>query len=333
MSIQKTRNDIVNFSLTLIGVKAANEDAQDADLALAAEGLDDMVKMWQADGAHLWSRRSFTQFLKPAQIEYQIGDQALELSSGLPVDPDKLDHATETYENSTLAAEALTGAFTVVLDSSVAVTCDEDSPIQVNDYIVFQTASDGWWWSQVKQLTPPSTVMLTTAIPSDLAEGTVTNWYTEMLGKALRVPDMRRQQGFPPTSSEIQMEQMGRIDYLNLPNKLSSGTPVQFYYNPQINSGQLFVWPAPTTNDLYLNGTYYRPLDVFDDADSAADFPNEWLAALKYNLAVHLSPAFGGREPAQTTVALAVSYLTQAKAWDQGDSPTYFEYAKGRGFG
>lgn len=330
MAIEKSRADIINFALTLLGVKAADEEAQDSDVALAAEGLNDLVKVYQSSGAHLWARRDFTLFLSPAQIKYTIGPQDLTLSSGVTADPDTLDHSSETYTASTLVNAVTAGTSTIELDTNVSVTCDADSDILVGDYIALLTTSDGWWWSTVKSIDPPN-VLLSTSIPEDLDAGTVANWYTEMLGKALRIPDARRQQGFPPTASEIEMVQLGRISYLNLPNKESSGTPVQFYYNPLIDVGEMFVWPAPTSNDQYLNGTYYRPISVFDNTASAADFPDEWVAALKYNLAVHMSSAYGGRPMPENLLMRATELYEMAKNWDQGDAPAYFEYAHGQG--
>lgn len=333
MAIEKTRTDIVDFALTLIGVKAADEDAQDSDVALATEGLDDLVKSYQATGSHLWNRRSFTLFLKAAQIKYTIGPQSQKLSSGNAVNQNNVDHATESYTASTLASAVSTSASIITLtDTNITITCDDDSDILIGDFIALLTSS-GWWWSTVKAITLPANIQLSTTIPEDLAAGVVVNWYTDNLGKALRVPDARRQQGFAPISSEIEMEQMGRSDYLNLPNKNTSGTPVQFYYNPLIDDGEMFIWPAPTANDQYINGTYYRPIDVFDDADSAADFPNEWVAALKYNLAVHMAPAYGGREISQSVMLRAQELYNTAYSWDQGDAPSYFTFGKGRGFG
>lgn len=332
MAIDKTRADIINDALTYLGVKAADEEAQDSDVAFAASSLNDLVKVYQADGAHLWNRRDFTLFLKPAQIKYTLGTQDLILSSGLDVDPDDLDHSTDVFTASALESATLIDTATIELPVSVTVTCDDDSDILVDDYIALQI-STGWFWSQVKALTPPSTVLLTTEIPEALDAGTVVNWYTEMLTKPLRVPDARRQQGFAPNSSEIAMVQLGRISYLNLPNKNTSGTPVQFYYNPLIDNGELFIWPAPTNTDLYINGTYYRPIDVFDTSATAADFPDEWIAALKYNLAIHISSAYGGRALPPNLLERAGELLDKARRWDQGDAPTYFEYARGQGMG
>ncbi len=329
MAVEKTRNEIINFALDLLGVKAANEEAADPDVALAAQGLDDLVKSYQADGAHLWSRRSATLFMKPAQIKYTIGPQAQEFSTGSAVPQNNLDHAAEEYTASTVLNAVLKDANIFQLPVNLKITCDVDSDILVGDKIAF-IISTGLWWSKVKAIDPPN-IMLDDNFTENIAADTIVNWYTTDLPKALRVPDARRQQGFAPTSNEIEMIQMGRIDYLNLPNKHTSGTPVQFYYNPQIDTGEMFLWNAPVVGNNYINMTVYLPLDVFNDAESAADFPNEWVGALKYKLALYLAPAFGGLELPPSLVPVGEELYQRALAWDQGDEPVFFQYGPGIG--
>jgi hypothetical protein len=329
MAIQKTRTDIVNFALDLLGVKAANEDAQDADMALGTKGLDDLVKSYQATGSHLWNRRTGYLFLYPAQYEYTIGPQTQQLSTGGDVDQNTLDHATEEYTESAMVNAVLVDTATLELPGTLNVTCDEDSVIFVGDFFGVMT-STGWWWSKVKVITPPD-ILLEDDFPEGLAAATDVVWYTTDMGKALRIPDMRREQGTGVNLTEIPMGQLARSEYLELPNKRSSGTPVQYYFNPQINTGEMFLWPVPSISDRRANFTFYKPIAVFDNSASAADFPDEWIAALKYNLAVYLAPAFGGRPIAPETMMMAEKLYQTAYTWDQGDSATYFTYGDGRG--
>jgi hypothetical protein len=329
MAIQKTRTDIVNFALTILGVKAANEETQDADMALATEGLDDLVKSYQATGSHLWSRRSGTLFLTPAQRKYTIGPQTQLLSTGGAVNQNTLDHATEEYTESTIVNAVLTGVSTVELPGTLNVTCDEDSVIKVGDFFGAMT-STGWWWTKIKTIEPPN-VMFENPILEDLAAATDVVWYTLDIGKALRIPEARRVQGTGVNENEVPMNQLARSDYMDLPNKRSAGTPVQYYYNPQISTGELFLWPVSGILDRLVNFTFYRPISVFDNSASAADFPDEWIAALKYNLAIHMAPAYGGRQISPDTTMRAKELYNTAYVWDQGDAATNFTYGDGRG--
>jgi hypothetical protein len=304
VTLANTRNDIINEALDLIGVKASDESASASETSDSATALDHLVKTWQSTGAHLWSRNSFILFLQPAQIEYQIGPKNGVASS---------DNATEEFTETTLSAAASSGDVTVSLTSSTGLA--------ISDFIGIEQDDGTIHWTTAKAI---SVVTLNDALTDDAASGNTVYFYTTKIGKALKIPDARREQGTGTNAQEIEMVKLGRIDYLNLPNKKTSGTPVQFYYDPKIDHGLFFAWPAPTSTDTLIRGTYYRPLNVFDDADDSPDFPDEWIEALKYHLAVRMAPRFGQPVPTEVAV-LAISLYKDALEWDQGDESIFFQ--------
>lgn len=302
MALKKDRNDIIEAALDLIGAVAAEESATAADIQDGAAALDRMVKSWQSKGAHLWTENEATLFVQPGQVEYQIGDSSP-------------DHATEDPNETTLSADAST--------TDTVITLTDDTGLAVSDNIGVELDSGSLFWTTVASLSP---VTLTDPLTGDAASGNTVYFYTTDIGKALRVPDARRRQ----SSQDIEMIKLGRRDYLNLPNKQSSGTPVQFYYKPNINSGQLFIWNSPTSIKTTIKFTYWRPLEVFATAESDPDFPNEWLEPLIYNLAVRRAPAYGLPVMPEVT-ALAVSLKQDVDEWDQEAADIFFQYAEGVG--
>lgn len=81
-------------------------------------------------------------------------------------------------------------------------------------------------------------------------------------------------------------------EYSILGNKTSSGNPIQVYYEPLLDSGNLYVFPVPSTSDADSNVlviTYQRPFEDFDSASDTPDFPNEWYDAITYGLASRLA--------------------------------------------
>lgn len=86
-------------------------------------------------------------------------------------------------------------------------------------------------------------------------------------------------------------------DYnFNLLSSNSSGTPIQITYQPRINVGTIKVWPTPDSyaaTNVTLVLTYLRPIEYFNAAADTADFPEEWVSAIIYNLAVRLAPEYG----------------------------------------
>jgi hypothetical protein len=94
------------------------------------------------------------------------------------------------------------------------------------------------------------------------------------------------------------MRELQPIAYTDfrLLNTESTGTPVNYTYQPRINTGTLSIWPLPTSSDVTahtLTITYQRPFEGFTAAGETPDFPQEWQNALIYELAVVLAPEFG----------------------------------------
>lgn len=95
--------------------------------------------------------------------------------------------------------------------------------------------------------------------------------------------------------TRINMEVIGDAQFNLLPTN-SSGTPIQITYQPKVNVGTIKVWPTPDSyaaTYVSLNLTYLRPLEYFSASTDTADFPEEWVSAIIYGLAVRLAPEYG----------------------------------------
>lgn len=99
-----------------------------------------------------------------------------------------------------------------------------------------------------------------------------------------------------PSDTDVLMVTLTREEYDSLSNKNSESAPVQYYYTPGITSGTLFVYPD-VSESAALNKqiiiTYQSRFDDMLDSDSVIDFPNEWVRALKYGVAVELAYEYG----------------------------------------
>jgi hypothetical protein len=71
-----------------------------------------------------------------------------------------------------------------------------------------------------------------------------------------------------------------------LPNKATTGTVVQAYYDPQLVNGILWVWPTPDVNvtDKILM-TVDRPILVPTVDTDTVDLPMEWINTITFCLA------------------------------------------------
>lgn len=97
------------------------------------------------------------------------------------------------------------------------------------------------------------------------------------------------------SDSRFEMNIEGVYDYNRLPSGDSSGSPVNFYYQPKINKGEIRVWPTPDTTaaaNKTIKIVYQRPFEMFSASGETLDFPQEWTQTIIYKLAVALAPEF-----------------------------------------
>lgn len=98
----------------------------------------------------------------------------------------------------------------------------------------------------------------------------------------------------PDYPTNIQMNQLSFTDFNVLPNK-SGGTPVNFNYQPQINTGIYSVWPTPDASVPALSRIsieYQTPFEYFVAGVDTPDFPEEYNNALIYHLALQLADEY-----------------------------------------
>jgi hypothetical protein len=118
------------------------------------------------------------------------------------------------------------------------------------------------------------------------------------------------------SSIDTPLTAWSRSDYFDQPNKATASYPTNFYYDPQLGTGRLYVWPVLATgNTATLAFTYARQLEDFDAAANTSDLPQEWIEALTYNLAIRLQGPFG-QAMSDDDRAIAVASLDLARGFD-----------------
>ena len=135
------------------------------------------------------------------------------------------------------------------------------------------------------------------------------------------------------TGKEIPMTRLSHKEYNNLPNKAQTGTPVQYYFEPQRTGSKMYIWPAP--NATFAAGytieiTYQSPIQSMSAGTDDVDFPSEWYRALILNLAVDLAPKYDyGIRERQLLEAQALDALDLAKNFDVEDASLYLSPDEG----
>jgi hypothetical protein len=122
------------------------------------------------------------------------------------------------------------------------------------------------------------------------------------------------------------------LDYRRLPNKSQSGSVTQMFYDPQLTTGQGYLWHVPAVFEGYVNFTWHRPIQDFDAAGDEPDLPQEWIQTLYYNLAVIWAPQFDVPLPKfQQIAAMAGQFLDEMDGWDREAEAVDFQPDMGWG--
>lgn len=302
VNYNNTRNEIIRDSLELIGAYGVGQTISSEDQRFCENQLNRMVKAWQGKGIHLWAKGHA--YLYP-------GDTA-------NVGEFSLGYASEVH--TTLQEEASNTQLTAAAVATDTVLTVEDTQIMAGADILGLVLADGTvHWTTIVSVGSTTSVTITDAVPSAANSGANVYSYTSPVNKPLRIQSMNCIRGMDlgatTTRTESPMTLLTQDEYFNLSIKTISGTPTHFYYQPQLDTGRLFLWPRPDSVSTYFEFTFDKILEDFDSALNTPDFPSEWLECIVYQLAYRIAPAFGKNK--NMVQPEASSMLADMLDWDQ----------------
>jgi len=132
---------------------------------------------------------------------------------------------------------------------------------------------------------------------------------------------------FQHTPNEIPMYKLNRNDYVNLPDKISTGRPTQFWYDRQRTIPELELWPNPGAEFTFQQVTGYIQRQVQDvgEMKDELEVPDRWYLAIVCNLAAQM-----GREIKEVQEEIiprldldAKNYLDDAWTGETDESEAY----------
>jgi len=131
------------------------------------------------------------------------------------------------------------------------------------------------------------------------------------------------------SSNITEMIKLSKQEYYSLSNLTTTGTPVQYFFDPLLDDSQINFWPVPdatAASDYSIDIIVQSPLDDMDAGTDDFDFPQEWLEAITYNLAVRLIQRYGSMEIQEQHILRkdARDALELAKSFDVEDGSIYF---------
>lgn len=221
---------------------------------------------------------------------------------------------TITYEPTT--TEIITGAFNIlgVVEEGEGLTARmyEDGLRALNGLIQSASAARHLWSFEEGSV----------ALIADTPSYVVTP-------RALRITECR----YRNTTSliDVPMTEMSRQEYYDQPNKTTSPSmPVNFYFDPKVASGTLYLWPCPsaTTAAAYsIKYTYTRFLDIMDATNETLDFPQQWIEPVTWKLATRLMTQYPVNDAGLANIILgqAKEFWDQLRSWDNEPASIFLQ--------
>lgn len=305
-----TRNAIVTDALVLLGAFEEGETPGAEAFTYGIRQLERMVKHWQGQGTHLWSRREATLFVTPSTASYELG-------------PSSSAHAAEDNDiaRTTLSADEASGQ-TVI---SITSTTEGLVTMVAGDKVAIVLDDDTFHWTTIVSVDSSTQITITVATTGAASSGNKVYAYTNDLARPLRIIDVRRRDETSDQDTPIIVQ--SHEEYFRLPNKTNEGETNIVYYHPEHRNarGTVYLWPIPNTVDRTMRMSCLLPLQDFDASGNNADLPTEWLDTIVWSLAKRLLPSYGaaGKASAAMITQGASAMLQEMLMWDQEPESVY----------
>jgi len=129
-------------------------------------------------------------------------------------------------------------------------------------------------------------VNLWTVKQASLALTAGTETYNEDNGLAAGMADIL-EVALRRDGTDYEIDRISRGEYLNIPNKETTGRPSQFYFNRQIKP-EITMWPVPQSGDTLVY-YYIKRIEDADTSKNTTDVPFRFLPCMVAGLAYYLS--------------------------------------------
>jgi hypothetical protein len=292
-----TRDELLLGALRLVGKSGRGKTPSAADIADAAEAMELMVKSLQATGAHLWKEQDATLFIEKGTAVYSIPSANI----------------TQSYVTTSMKVAGVTTDGTIDVNSITGLTS--------GDYIGIELDDNTMQWTIINGAPAGDTVTLTDALTGAAAISNTVYAYTTKIVRPLKAVMARR-----INENDVDIDVVSKDEYKRLPTKGATGQVNQVYYDPQLTTGKLYIWPTGSLATDRVEVTFMMPIEDMDSSNVNPDFPQEWLLALKFGIASLLGPEYGIKLDRQMYLdSRASSYMKAAIDFDEEYSSVYFQ--------
>lgn len=257
-----TRNQIIEDAAELAGIyDPEGQTLTSNQYTRYTRGLNNLISAWQADGLQIWERKIGAIFLQKGQATYLLGPSGDE-SSLIPL------------------------ITTLTSGSGTGIVVGDTTGMTLGDNIGIEQSAGTMYWTTIASVDSSTGITLAVGGTDYLVNGQV--WaYTTKLARPLRAKDgyVRQSSGGNDTPVKILTEE----EYMRFGMKTTTGLTTQVWYQPLLTNGKVYCYPVPQTSNTILFLELHYPIQDFTSSTDNPDFPNEWINALTYGLAVDIA--------------------------------------------
>ena len=164
------------------------------------------------------------------------------------------------------------------------------------------------------QVNEVGTYQLNTTYPLGITNRAITGYYQKPLfidQAYVRVNTQSNGQAVQNGGLDYQVAVIALENYNQIGLKTLNGPwPKALYYNPNAESGNIFVWPNPSQGEMHMFSS-----TIFSNYTGLYDeivLPQGYAMALRWNLAERLMPMYG--KASQVQIAMIGGYAAQSKS-------------------
>lgn len=291
-----TADKIIRKALALIAERAAEIPLTNNEISDGLESLNIMVKNWQSQGLHLWKRAEGVLFLDAGISSYLLGPDGAEAT------------LEDDFINTELNSLAIATATVLVVANTANMTA--------GDFIGIELDDGTRQWTTIVTVDSPTGLTITDPLTDSAAIDNSIFTYTTILERPLRIEDARRTR--LDSNTEVPLNKWARQEYFAQTNKTSQGTPTNFYYQPTLENGQIYIWQTSDSVRQVLKFTFQQTIGDFDTTSNTPDFPIEWAQPLIWGLASMIGPEYDAPLDKLDRIDVkAAKFLEDILGWDE----------------
>lgn len=287
--------DIISRSLKDIGALEAGEQPSADSAKDAFDMMNDLIDQWSNEDMMVFNITEIIFPVVAGQVQYTIGP----------------DPSTSNFIGASFTGSITGNVLTVTGINSGAVAQGQTlsgTGITNGTKIVRNLTGAGG------NVNEQGTYLLNITYSAPVASTTITAYYQKPLGidsAYVRVNTNSNGQPIANGGLDYQMAVLALDNYNSIGLKTLSGPwPKAVYYNPNEQSGNIFLWPNPSQGEVHLfaQTLFSNYGTMYDDIV----LPQGYSMALRWCLAERLMPMYG--KASQTQIAMINAYAAQAKA-------------------